>query len=202
MFHVEPVLPLYNSDVNAESSEEPGSAIVSSFSAEDVEMILRQEGWFLGPTTAEVETWMRDSAESLGPQVALHRDREGRVALTELLGLIFSYDATKILESKGNQAVIACEGARDVIRELAIRVLAGSDIDSQRLGEIIAELKAIFGSRGRKIFYPLRLALAGRTGEGELDRVILLLDRAARLPFRVPVTGTRERMLDFCAALR
>lgn len=199
---MEPVLPLYNSDVNAESSEEPSSAIVSSFSAEDVEMILRQEGWFLGPATAEMGAWTRDSAESLGLQVALHSEREGRAALMELLALIFLYDANKILESKDNQAVMAREGARDVIRELASRVLAGGEIDSERLRQIIAELKAIFGSHGRKIFYPLRLVLAGRTGEGELDRVILLLDRAARLPFRVPVKGTRERMLEFCAALR
>ena len=44
-------------------------------------------------------------------------------------------------------------------------------------------------------------ALAGRAGDGELDRVILLLDGAAKLPFAVPVKGTRQRMLEFCAAL-
>jgi len=50
--------------------------------------------------------------------------------------------------------------------------------------------------------YPeIRLALAGRAGEGEFDRVILLLDAAAKLPFAAPVKGTRQRMLEFCAAL-
>jgi hypothetical protein len=55
--------------------------------------------------------------------------------------------------------------------------------------------------RGRHLFYPIRLALAGRSGEGELDRVILLLDRAAKLRLRVAVKGARQRMLEFCAAL-
>lgn len=200
-------LSLYNSgvndsDVNAEPSSQSSSAIVSPFSAADVEAILREEGWLSEPATAETERWMRGAAESLGLQVALHTGGQEKRGLRELLALIFSYDAAKMLELKDNQAVMALEGARDVIRELASRVLAGGEIDSERMREIIAELKAIFGSGGRKVFYPLRMALAGQTGEGELDRVILLLDRAAKLPFGHPVKSAQERMLEFCAALR
>jgi hypothetical protein len=45
------------------------------------------------------------------------------------------------------------------------------------------------------------LALAGRAGGGEFDRVILLLDSAAGTPGLAPVKNTRERILEFCAAL-
>jgi hypothetical protein len=38
-------------------------------------------------------------------------------------------------------------------------------------------------------------------GEGELDRVILLLDEAAGAGFAVMVKSARERILEFCAAL-
>jgi hypothetical protein len=51
------------------------------------------------------------------------------------------------------------------------------------------------------LFHPIRLALAGRAGEGELDRVILLLDEAAALPCSVPVKSARTRILEFCSAL-
>jgi hypothetical protein len=51
------------------------------------------------------------------------------------------------------------------------------------------------------MFHPIRLALTGRAGEGDLDRVILLLDAAAKLDFAAPAKGARERMLEFCAAL-
>jgi hypothetical protein len=50
------------------------------------------------------------------------------------------------------------------------------------------------------MFHPIRLALTGRAGEGDLDRVILLLDAAARLDF-AEVKGARQRMVEFCAVL-
>lgn len=190
----------YNSEVKENPSQE-ASVAVNPFSIADVESILRDCEWLNGQSTPEIETWMTDAAEWLGLQVALHGANGGREKLVELLGLVFRYDGASLLASAENQAVMAREGARDVIRELANRVLEAGEIDSERLREMIAALKGTFGSHGRKIFYPLRLALAGRTGEGELDRVILLLDRAAKLPFSVQVKGTRERMLEFCAAL-
>jgi hypothetical protein len=88
-----------------------------------------------------------------------------------------------------------------VVRELANRVLAGGDVDSGRLKEIVDAMKAALPYRSRDMFHPIRVALAGAAGNGELDRVILLLDAAAKLPFATPVKGTRQRMLDFCAAL-
>src|SRR5216684_3296790 len=54
---------------------------------------------------------------------------------------------------------------------------------------------------GRELFHPIRLALAGRAGEGELDRVILLLDEGAGASFAVRVKSARERILEFCSAL-
>jgi hypothetical protein len=53
----------------------------------------------------------------------------------------------------------------------------------------------------RELFQPLRLALAGRAGGGELDRVILLVDEAAAAVVAAKVKTVRERTLEFCAAL-
>ena len=61
-------------------------------------------------------------------------------------------------------------------------------------------LKERTGRRGQELFHPVRLALAGRVGEGEFDRVILLLDSAARLAWRVRVMNCKERILEFCGA--
>jgi hypothetical protein len=55
--------------------------------------------------------------------------------------------------------------------------------------------------RSRDLFHPIRLALAGKAGEGELDRVILLIDEAAAFPFAVAVKPARARILEFCSAL-
>jgi len=40
---------------------------------------------------------------------------------------------------------------------------------------------------GASCFIPMRLALAGRAGKENLNRVILLLDEAAALSFAAPV---------------
>ena len=140
-------------------------------------------------------TWCARAAELLGPQAA------DRAALAALLRLFSPTMPKPRCEDTANQDVLSRSGAREVIRELANRVLDGGDIDSDRFKEIIEELKLAVPYRSRELFHPIRLALTGRFGEGELDRVILLLDSAAQLRFAGPVKSNRQRMLEFCAAL-
>ena len=115
--------------------------------------------------------------------------------------MIFHYDATEILLAHDSQAVMARSGAREVIRRLANLILDGGGVDSDRFKEIIETMKAATPYRSRELFQPIRLVLAGRSGEGDLDRVILLIDGAAGLEFAVVVKSTRQRMLEFCSAL-
>jgi Anticodon binding domain len=181
--------------VSAESS----AALANSFAAMDIAEILRERGWLDGVHHTEpdldMRAWLARAADLLGPHAP-----DG-AALADLLALIFRYDAVAILEDAANLAVLAREGARDVIRALANRLLAGGDVDSDRLKEIVEGMKTAVPYRSREMFHPIRLALAGRVGDGGLDRVILLLDSAAKLPFAAPVKGTRQRMIEFCAAL-
>jgi hypothetical protein len=182
--------------MSPEISSDSAAAIANPFTSADVTAILRERGWLDdAPYLEPIESWCAKAAELLGPQSA------DRAALAELLGLVFVYDARAILAGSGSHLVLAREGAREVIRELALQILDGPDVDSDRFKAIITALKEKLTHRGRELFYPIRLALAGRPGEGALDRVILLLDSASHLPFRVPVKGSRQRMLEFCAAL-
>jgi len=184
-----------------ETSVESTVAFANSFAGADITAILRESGWLDAAHEpgaggeSVLEVWLVRAAELLGPHAA------DRAALASLLALIFGYDASAILRDAENQAVLARAGARDVIRELANRILAGGDVDSNRLKEIVEGIKEAVPYRSRAIFHPIRVALAGHAGDGELDRVILLLDAAAKLPFAVAVKGTRHRMLEFCAAL-
>ena len=180
------------------------------YSADEIGAILRERGWLEGENTPEIEAWCAEAAALLGRQAALQAQSESdagappatsREVLVDLLALVFHYDARAVLATQEAHAVLARAGARDVIRALAHEVLDAPEIDSDHLREIVERLKQQAGFAGRQIFHPLRLVLAGRVGEGELDRVILLLDRAARLPFRAPVKGTRQRALEFCSAL-
>jgi len=80
-------------------------------------------------------------------------------------------------------------------------LLDSGALDSGLFKEIIAQLKERLELTAHEILMPIRLALAGRLGERDLDRVILLLDTAAALPWSVPLKGTRTRIVEFCAAL-
>jgi|HubBroStandDraft_1064217.scaffolds.fasta_scaffold01956_12 hypothetical protein len=165
----------------------------------EIEEILRGRGW-LSPqdgcqSAPALQEWLRRAAELLGPHAAAPEN------LDSLLELLFSYDAAELLRRRETQEVLARTGAREVLRELANRILEGGDVDSDRFKQIVEDLKLAVPYRSRAMFHPIRLALTGRAGEGELDRVILLMDSASKLDFAVHVKSTRQRMLEFCAAL-
>lgn len=168
------------------------------FSAADVSEILRERGWLNENVAGEEsarEAWAGRAAFLLGPQAA------DRAALADLLALVFNYDAMRILRTSVSHAVLSREGAREVIRELALAVLECPPIDSERFSAIIIGIKSRVPFTGRELFYPVRLALAGRVGGGELDRVILLLDDASNAKGLAPVKSVRQRIVEFCAAL-
>jgi nondiscriminating glutamyl-tRNA synthetase len=165
------------------------------FGTKDVVEILHRRAWLLNEPAPEHFAFCEHAAALLGPHAT---DLHG---LEELLGLIFHYDAAQILQTVEAHTVLTRYGARDVVRELALFLLDPTPFNSDRFKEVVTLLKEKLELRGRDLFHPLRLALAGRAGEGELDRVILLIDEAAALPFDTPVKSTRTRMLEFCAAL-
>lgn len=131
----------------------------------------------------------------LGPRAA-NRDE-----LACLLVPIFEYDARAVLAARSSQEVVCRRGAREVLRALATEILSSGPVDSDGLKKIVNAVMARLPYRSREIFLPLRVAVAGYAGDGTLDRVILLIDRAAEAPGLAPVKSVRARILQFCAAL-
>ena len=181
--------------MNPEERVSEASAIANPFAGVDVEGILRERGWLAGELSPEQSAWCERAASFLGPHTG------DAAALADLLGLIFQYDAQGLLARVENHLVLSRVGAREALRRLALFLLDGDPLTSARFSEIIAQMKARLDIRGRDLFHTVRLALAGRAGGGELDRVILLVDGAAALGFDVPVKTSRTRILEFCAAL-
>jgi hypothetical protein len=172
------------------------------FSGADVAAILHERGW----TTAQpsspdpaaphaLTAWCERAAALLGSHAP------NRTALADLLALIFHYDAREILQRVESHAVLARYGARDVVRRIAFLLLGAPALDSESFKIMITTMKEGSDLRSRDLFLPIRLALAGKAGDGELDRVVLLIDEAAALPFAVSVKSARTRILEFCAAL-
>lgn len=165
----------------------------NAFGGSDVANILRERGWHSDRLSQEQTAWCERAAALLGAHAA---DRD---ALMSMLALIFQYDAAEIIARKESHVVLARYGAREVVRQFALPLLEGGALTSEKFSEIVTTMKNNLEARGRELFHPIRLAVAGRAGEGELDRVILLLDPGAEAQFAVK--RTCKRMLEFCAAL-
>ncbi|HSC45443.1 MAG TPA: hypothetical protein VLC94_06415 [Candidatus Acidoferrum sp.] len=165
----------------------------NKFAASDVLQILRDHQWLAGDATAEQSSWCERAAALLGPQSA------DCGALENLLALVFHYDAREVLGKLDAQVVMSRYAARDVLRVLANQLLDAVPLTTERFREIVDVLKAQLDIRGRELFHPLRLVLAGRSGEGDLDRVVLLLDEAVAANFAVGVKSARERIVEFCS---
>jgi glutamyl/glutaminyl-tRNA synthetase len=175
------------------SAEKPREA--NPFTAELVRQILANRGWLPDRVSPEHQAWCERAAALLGPQVANTEELE------RLLELVFHYDASGILSRVDAHATLSRRSAREVIRALAHALLRKTPLDSERLKEVVGELREQLDLRSRDLFQPIRLALAGRAGEGDLDRVILLLDEGAQLPWATPVKSARRRIVEFCSAL-
>jgi hypothetical protein len=165
------------------------------FSGEEVAEILRQHNWLLGEASLQQMAWCGRAAFLLGVQV------KDNAELANLLRLVFHYDAAEMLARVESHIVLSRYAAREVLRRFALELLDGAPLTPERFSEIITAMKDTMEPRGRELFHPIRLALTGRAGEGALDRVILLLDAAAALPFAVPVKSARARILEFCSCL-
>jgi nondiscriminating glutamyl-tRNA synthetase len=169
---------------------------VNPFVGADVAEVLSARGWDMveerGSDSARGE-WCERAALLLGPHA------EDRAELADLLGLVFEYDAARVMSDVEAHNVMTRHAARDVIRLLARLVLDGGACTPERFGEKVTALKTELEIRGRELFHPLRLALAGRSGEGDLDRVILLVDPAWEAGFAVKTV--RERMVEFCSVM-
>lgn len=166
----------------------------NNFAGRDVAGILRERPWLSVEPTPEQLAWCERAAALLGPHAA------DRAQLADLLSLVFHYDAAEIFSRVETHTVLTRMGARDVLRQLALLLLEPLPLTTDRFKAIVESMKETLGMRSRELFHPLRLALTGRAGDGELDRVILLLDEAAALSFPVHVKSARERILEFCAS--
>jgi len=173
----------------------PSTTPENKFSGADVAAILCERAWQIGAFSPDQFAWCERATALLGPQSA------DRAALENLLALVFHYDAQEILAQVEAHVALSRYAAREALRELATQLLDPAPLTPGRFNEVIDAMKAHLDIRGRELFQTLRLSLAGRLGEGDLDRVILLLDQAATANFFVPVKSARTRIIEFCAAL-
>ena len=96
--------------------------------------------------------------------------------------------------------MLTSEAGERVVRVFTekIRGEAGA-ITPQRFKELMNEVKAESGVKGKELFHPVRIILTGAHSGPEFDKLIPLLEDGSQLDLPAHVMSVRERVEAFAA---
>jgi glutamyl-tRNA synthetase/nondiscriminating glutamyl-tRNA synthetase len=122
--------------------------------------------------------------------------------LPERASFIFHYDAARALASEENRAVLAWPNSEPVLSRFTIKILEDESACERRLAaerfkQIMNEVKAETGVKGKELFHPVRIALTGSHSGPEFEKLIPLIEEGSRLPLPHPIASVRERIERF-----
>jgi nondiscriminating glutamyl-tRNA synthetase len=156
---------------------------------------LQRAGLLPAEMDAQVSAWADKLTDLLVPYV----DRLEQ--LPERASIIFGYDAAKALASPENTELLAADKTPAVVQGFARRAEAEAKLAPERFKEIMNELKAESGAKGKDLFHPVRVMLIGVHSGPDFDRLIPLIEQGSELPLPVHVKSVRERVKEFGAAM-
>jgi len=77
-----------------------------------------------------------------------------------------------------------------------------SPMTPERFKQIMNDVKAKTGAKGKDLFHPVRVALTGSHSGPEFDKLIPILEEGSRLDLPKHVKSVRERLTSFRQAWR
>jgi glutamyl/glutaminyl-tRNA synthetase len=156
---------------------------------------LRQHGWVSEPMSPGVAF-----LEKIIPVAAASVDRLEQIPAR--LAFLFDYSATRALEQPDIRAEALA--ARHVITGLAEELRqSGRLLDREAFRAAAARVRERSGQKGKALFHPIRLALAGESEGLELDIAVPAIEAGAALQASGirPILGAAERASAFASAL-
>ncbi len=149
-----------------------------------------------GTADAVVVRWLSHVVGLLIPSV----DRLDQ--LPQRASLIFDYDAKRALEAIDNAEVLGWPLSRDIILRFWAKVrndesAKAAQLTPERFKQIVNEVKAETGAKGKELFHPIRLVVTGSHSGPEFDKLIPILEEGSRLPLPKHVLSVFERVEAF-----
>jgi nondiscriminating glutamyl-tRNA synthetase len=117
--------------------------------------------------------------------------------LPDAVRLIFEYDAQKAAELLG--AVDSPDNAASgqILNRVASRILEEQDLTYPRFREILKEVQKETGKKGRELFHPVRVALTAADSGPELEKLVPIFEKGARLQMQPPIKSVADRLREF-----
>jgi nondiscriminating glutamyl-tRNA synthetase len=96
--------------------------------------------------------------------------------------------------SQEDAALLSSETGQQVARVFAAKInQEAGPLTAQRFKELMNEVKAETGAKGKDLFHPVRIILTGAHSGPEFDKLIPLLEEGSLLDLPVHVLSVRER---------
>jgi nondiscriminating glutamyl-tRNA synthetase len=152
--------------------------------------------------------WLPDAVKWLGGITRMLAPSVDRLEeLPEKASFIFHFDPRRALEAEENRAVLSWPNSEAVLSRFTVKILeeesAGEGrLTAERFKQIMDQLKAETGAKGKELFHPVRIALTGSDSGPEFDKLIPLIEEGSRLPLPQPVLSVRQRVEEFQRATK
>jgi len=163
------------------------------------ERFFEAAGFLPHASDSAMAAWFNRTLALLAPSV----DRLNQ--LPDRSALIFHYDAQAALAAPDNAEVLAWPNTNAVIARFTAKILEDESavearLTAERFKQIVNEVKAETGAKGKELFHPVRLVVTGSHSGPEFDKLIPILEEGSRLNLPRHVLCTRERVEAFAKA--
>jgi nondiscriminating glutamyl-tRNA synthetase len=147
----------------------------------------------------DLRTWLSQIVSLLAPYV----DRLDQ--LPERASSIFNYDAGVALNASDNAEVFASPNVAAVFARFTTKILEdesaqAGQLTAERFNQIVSEVKAETGAKGKELFHPIRIVIMGSHSGPAFDKLIPILEAGSHLNLPKHVLNVRERVEEFAKA--
>jgi nondiscriminating glutamyl-tRNA synthetase len=158
---------------------------------------------FLSPGQSAADSglrlWLSKITDLLVPSVSRLDELQDRA------GLVFRYDPKAALESPDNAEVLAWPQTDAVLARFTVKILEDEQASegkftADRFKQIVNEVKAETGAKGKELFHPIRIVITGSHSGPEFDKLIPILEEGSHLQLPKHVLSVRERVEEFAKA--
>src|SRR5579871_458098 len=151
------------------------------------------------PSNDAIDGWFDKVIQLLVPSV----DRLDQ--LPERASLFFDYDAQAALAVPDNAEVLALPHTNAVFSAFTAKILEDKSaqaghLSSERFKQIVNEVKAETGVKGKELFHPVRIIVTGSHSGPEFDKLVPILEEGSHLALPKHVLSVFERAQAFAKA--
>jgi nondiscriminating glutamyl-tRNA synthetase len=156
-----------------------------------------------GNPAATDNSWAPEVVKWLGEITRLWAPSVDRLEqLPEKAALIFRYDARAAVAAPDNREVLAWPNTEAVLSRITVKILEDEcarerRLTPERFRQLVNEVKAETGTKGKELFHPIRIALTGSHSGPEFDKLIPILEEGSHLPLPRHVLSVYERLVEF-----